>query len=60
LIFRVKFLKREIMGIDNEMCALGSCGRFPKMEIAPFGLAIWGNVCSLLAVMSSKKWQYLP
>ena len=25
------------------------------MEIAPFGLAILGNVCSLLVVMSSKK-----
>jgi hypothetical protein len=35
-------------------------GWFPKMEIAPFGLAILGNISSLLVVMSSKKLQYLP
>ena len=47
-------------GNHNVMCTLWSSGGFPKMEIAPFGLAILGNVCSLLVVMSSKKMQYLP
>jgi len=60
LIFRVEFPKKEIKEIDNVMRALGSSGGFPKMEIVPFGLAILGNICSLLVVMSSKKLQYLP
>ena len=47
-------------GNQNVMCTLWSSGRFPKMEIVPFNLAILGNVCSLLAVMSSKNMQYLP
>jgi hypothetical protein len=54
LFFRVKVLKKEI---DDVMCTSGSSGGFPKMEIAPFGLAILGNICSLLVVMSSKKVQ---
>ena len=50
LIFRVRFLKKEIY---HFLCALGSDGGFPKMEIAPFGIAILGNICSLLLMMSS-------
>ena len=44
-IFRVKVLKKEI---DDVMCTSGSNGGYPKLEIVPIGLAILGNICSLL------------
>jgi hypothetical protein len=56
--FQGQISKKEI---DNVMYTLGSSGGFPKMEIAHFRLAILGNICSLLVVMSRKIflwWRY--
>ena len=44
--------------MDNVMCILGSSSRLPKMEIVPCGLAILGNVCSLLMMMEPIPYMY--